>query len=177
MKGWAVGLFLFVFLGLALMSINALSSNSKPFVIWEVDEVRVPVHHYDLIEVETPIFYPEYVEVEKEIIIPLEDWNSLDEVKAFLEQDDSDRHLYLISGEPFSGQCENKAFTLEDRAEAIGKRLETETLTRTEYIIYYGNDGGLNAWDRHMLCKALIDNDVWFVEPENDEIWLAFYLD
>lgn len=61
-------------------------------------------------------------------------------------------------------------------AEAIGKRLETESLTRTEAIMYFDMGHDLKAWDRHDICKARIGNEIWFIEPSTDLVFLAYYI-
>jgi len=116
----------------------------------------------------------------KEVTIPLEDWASLDELKEFLKEDNTDRHTILIAnekGEVFlDGRCRVKAEQLRDNAFAIGKRLETESLTRTEAIMYFDIGQKLSPWDRHEVCKALIGNEIWFVEPSSDQIFMAYYI-
>lgn len=116
----------------------------------------------------------------REIVVPLEDWNSLDELKAFLKEDDTDSHLYIIATEDgtvsFEGVCRNQAEHLREMAEAIGKRLETESLTRTEAIMYFDIGQELKPWGRHDICKARIGNEMWFVEPGTDKIFLAYYI-
>jgi len=110
----------------------------------------------------------------------LHDWNSVEELKTFLEQDDTDRHINLIAGADgiirFDGQCEDRAFQLRDRAEAIGKRLETEILDRNEYYKWYRVWIPTNTY--HVINKGVIgDNEWWYVEPSTDKIWLGVYLD
>jgi hypothetical protein len=150
--------------------------------------------YYVYVEVNKP---PEIVEVEvtvvkeviKEVIVeklvevykPLSDWDSLAELEAFLSQDTTDSHIYLIADEngvvKLTGNCEEVAFQLQGRAYEIGKRLDTEILTYAEYIKYCGTDGGMRINDGHYINKAVVGNEVWFVEPQSDKVWLAYYLD
>ena len=111
------------------------------------------------------------------------DWESTEELKAWLEYDDAP--LILIADENgvvnFNGQCEDIAFQARDRAYDAGKRLDTEILTRQECITYQkylpGNVYQLGVNDGHYLNKAVIGNEVWFVQADTDKIWLAWYLD
>ena len=109
----------------------------------------------------------------------LQDWNSLEELEFFLSVDDTDSHLYLIANADgivyFNNQCEDRAFNLRDRAEVVGKRLETEILDRHEYHKWYGV--WLKPNHYHVINKALIGNEWHYVDPETDEHWLALYLD
>jgi hypothetical protein len=122
-------------------------------------------------------------EVEKIIYRPLEDWQSVDELKAWLESDDAPLILRVDENGVinFNGQCEDVAFRARDRAYDIGKRLDTEILTRQECIKYKqylpGDVYSLGANDGHYLNKAVIGNEVWFVQVDTDTIWLAYYLD
>lgn len=106
----------------------------------------------------------------------------MEELQAFLDNDDTNEVLRLVC-RPGTGlvelnnQCEDRAFNLRARASEIGKRLETESLTRTEYIKYYGDNGGLGVNDGHIINKAIIGNEIWFVEPSTDRVWLVYYLD
>jgi len=117
--------------------------------------------------------------------VQLTDWESVEELEGFLENDDTDSVIRLVAGADgnvnFNGQCEDRAFQLRGSAESICKRLETEILNKTECIkyqqYYKGNPYNLPAGGGHMICKAIIGNDVYFVEPSNDAIWLAYYLD
>lgn len=157
-------------------------THQKPQVITEyvevIDEVRVP--NYIIVSEPEYIGYPVYVEIEKEVPQESEDWDSIEELKAFLEADDTDSHSYYTANEQgvisFVGICRVKAEQLRDNAEAIGKRLETESLTRTEAIAYFDIGQKLKPWDRHDVCKARIGNEMWFVEPSTDELFLAYYI-
>lgn len=102
-------------------------------------------------------------------------WDSVEELKIFLEADDTDKCRW---GE---GQCEDVAFQLRDRAYEIGKRLETEIIDRYEFVEYQqylsGDVSNLGENDGHYICKAIIENSIYFVEPSNDKVWLAYDLD
>lgn len=104
----------------------------------------------------------------------LKDWESLFELKVFLELH-SDAPLVLASGESFTGQCENFAFQLRDRAEAWGRRLEVEILTPYEmYEYYHKREAGY-----HAINKAVIGNEWWYVDVSEAEykLWHPLNLD
>lgn len=109
-----------------------------------------------------------------------EDWESLDELAAFLDMDNTDSFHILRPGPDgrlyFNGQCEDLAFQLRDRAYEIGKRLETEILTYQECLELYPGKY-LRAGNLHMLCKAVVGNRVYLVEPETDKYWEYCWLD
>jgi len=119
------------------------------------------------------------VEVEKEVTVKPTDWVSLIELENFLDDDDTDSHIFLKADAngiiKFSGTCEEYAFQLRDRAFDAGKRLETEDLTPAEYKRWYGKTIDKNSL--HCICKAIIGNEVWYIEPADDRHWIGAYLD
>ena len=102
----------------------------------------------------------------------LQDWDSVLELQCFLELDDAP--LVLKSGESFSGQCENYAFQLRDRAREWGRLLDVEILTPREFKKYYGKRGGY-----HAINKAIIGNEWWYVDVSGKELklWHPLNLD
>ncbi len=115
------------------------------------------------------------VEVEKKVLVDTQDWESLTELEEFLAEDNTDTVLVFKGSVVFNSSCEERAFQLRGGAFDIGKRLETEDLTPPEYKIWYDDTIANNK--RHAICKAIIGNEVWYIEPADDRHWLAGYLD
>lgn len=111
------------------------------------------------------------------------DWLSINELRAWLEYDTAPIILRANKSGVvyFSGQCEDVAFQARDRAYDMGKRLDTEILTMQECYRYRqyvsGDISKLGYNGGHYINKAVIGNEVWFVEVITDKIWLAYYLD
>lgn len=138
--------------------------------------------------VEIPVYKTIVEEVIKEIVVveevyrSLSDWLSIEELDDFLRTDNINDIRILVANQDgiinLNGQCEDFAFQLRERAESIGKRLDTEILNIYDYQRWYGNrPNNITAYDGHYICKAVIGNEVWFVEPSDDSRWLAYYLD
>ena len=117
---------------------------------------------------------------------PPEPWESVEELEAFLEQDDTNKHIYLRANSEgvvsFVGQCEEFALQLIDRAFAIGKTLHFVPLHRSEYIKWW------IKWESpskrtpryneyHAVAGAIIGNDFWYIEPDTDVHFKALELD
>jgi hypothetical protein len=146
------------------------------------------------VEVPSPPIVQEKVRIEKvEVTTPvsiydpvytsLEDWQSVEELRAFLDADDTESNVTIISqtgGQiSFTGQCEDFALQLRARAAAIGKNLEIIAINSTElnkWKSYFGNKS-LSNGDYHALNMAIIGNEIWYVEPQQDICWHAMYLD
>lgn len=111
--------------------------------------------------------------------IHLEDFENVTELKAFLLEDNTDSMVYLKAGVngvvKLNSQCEDRAFQLRDAAAEKGKRIETEALGRNEYWKWYGKYLGVNEF--HMINKAFIGNEVYYIEPSNDKVWVGLRLD
>ena len=158
-----------------------LSVSTKESPEIKIIYIEVPV---EVIK-EVPIYVTQNVTVEKIVYAPLSDFESVEALKAFLVVDDTNSHIFLKANKDgvvnLVGVCEEFAFQLRERAELIGKRLDTEILTKQECFKYEGyiesGASRLDVNDGHYICKAVIENEVWFIEPQNDRIWLAYYLD
>lgn len=116
------------------------------------------------------------------------DWESVDELQEFLNSEQNNQVVKLKADEngqiSFWGQCEDLSFNLRDNAMKIGKRIETEILFRSECIKYqkflgigYENAHLMNTNDSHMICKAFIGNEIWYIEPLSLRILHIGYLD
>lgn len=119
---------------------------------------------------------PKIVEVEKIIIRDTNDWVSVAELEAFLLNDDTDNHTSFVGSIIFEGSCEDRAFALRRRAFEIGRRLETEYLTPAEVLRWYSDN--ITDATPHYISKAQIgSNEIWYIEPSDDRIWIGVYLD
>ena len=144
----------------------------KPQAEVEVVVITKTLTEYVTERVDHYVSYPVRVPVEviKEVVVfrELTDWDSIEELVTFLEQDDTDQRIVLKAGDDgiikFNGQCEDYALQLRNRAMAQGKYLS---------IIVIEVEG--NRY--HALCMARIGNEFWYIEPQTDECWLFCYLD
>jgi hypothetical protein len=160
--------------------------SEKPAVVTEY--INVPQYVEKIVTKITTIekIVTQNVTVEVEVPIVLSDWNSIEELKTFLANDTSDSHVYLTVDNgvaSFNGICEHRAFKLRDNALEIGKRLDTEILTKEECFKYQECLGfstqTLNELpdnNGHYIVKAIVGNEIWFIEPSNDNVWLCYYV-
>ena len=142
-------------------------------------EVEKLVKVVETIEVEKIVSVERIVEVPVEVNKKLRDWESIEELTEFLENDDTDTYFFLKADSDgkiaFNGQCEDLALQLRDRAMSIGKYLSVQVLSPQEYEKWYGVTVGPDVY--HAICMARIGNEFWYIEPDNDRHWLALYLD
>jgi len=106
-------------------------------------------------------------------------FESTDELDAFLEESDVDSVIYIniTAGQDRNTyDCDDYAITLRDAALSKGFHMNIQAVWNYrrpdtgELIITGGNEG-------HALNSTIIGNEVYFIEPQTDEYWLAAYLD
>lgn len=110
----------------------------------------------------------------------LRDFQSLDDLKAWLAQDDTNEWIILKPQGPdgeivFNDQCEDFALQLQRRAEKAGYRLSFYPMDREEYFQMFGV--WLPVGKTHAMNLAIIGNEIYLIEPQTDEVWLYGYLD
>ena len=109
--------------------------------------------------------------------IETEDWESVEELRTFLVEDDTDSRIHIKLGESgvvfLNSVCEYRAMQLRNRAEKIGKNIEVLPISPDEYEKWYGEE----VEHYHMIGGAIVGNEYWYIEPSTDEIWIGVYLD
>ncbi len=140
-----------------------LSLNFEPQVEYvEVLEIRT-VDQY-ITEIKEVI-------VEKEVIIEktteLREFASLKELEEWLANDTTNALHLIFGGEeglninPEFEDCDDYAYALQKAAEKDGLRTSVQIDTRRQ----------------HALNSVFIGNNVYFIEPQTDEIWFEAYRD
>jgi hypothetical protein len=131
------------------------------------------------------ITHTEYTIIERIEYVQLKPFVSVDELDKFLSSDNTNLGLESKQAKNiqadssgtvnFGGDCEDYAAQLQRRAAAIGKLLDTETLTPPEYYLYYHKSIPEN--EKHRINKADIGNFSYYIEPQTDRYWIAEILD
>lgn len=135
--------------------------------------VEVPVEVVKEVEVEVIT----EVEVVKEVPVKLRHFESVQELKDWLQQ--VDRRIRLRADSEgiihLQGVCEHVAMHLQDRAIEDGYKMSVEMLSRDEHHKWYGE--WLEEDQLHAVNSAIIGNEVWFIDFSSDKVWLGAYLD
>lgn len=106
-------------------------------------------------------------------------FESTDELEGFLEESDVDHHMYvnITVGQDWSTyDCDDYAIALRNAALSKGFHMNIQAVWNYrrpdtgELITTGGNEG-------HALNSTIIGNEVYFIEPQTDDYWLAAYLD
>ena len=123
-------------------------------------------------------------EVIKEVPRELRAFESLDELKGWLETDETDKyHVMRLVIEPgMSGTfnigdcCEDYAVRLQESALDDGYTMSVSIIWWNEYNALF-TQKQCHHGEKHALNLTIIGNRVWYIEPQNDEIQFAGYLD
>ena len=88
------------------------------------------------------------------------EFKSVDELKAWLAQDDTESTLYIFGAACLSNyDCDDYAVALERNALLDG------------YAV------SLQIENDHVLNSTVIGNEIYFIEPQSDEVWFWGYRD
>lgn len=101
--------------------------------------------------------------------VELREFTSLDELKAWLAEDDTDRWIYLVVGEDgvarrdINYDCDDYALQLQRRAAMSGFMISVTIIEE--------------QGRPHMINLACIGNDIYYIEPQTDEVWCHYHRD
>ena len=108
-------------------------------------------------------------EVEVLADIELREFTSIRELEDWLAEDDTDQYIHLVTGENGVAEqsdkydCDDYAFQLQRRAVKNGFLIS---------VIIIEEQGA-----PHMINLAGINNDIYYIEPQTDEVWFYCYRD
>jgi len=101
--------------------------------------------------------------------IELREFTSLEELRAWLAEDDTDEYVYLWAGK--DGVCRlSDKYDCDDYALQLQRRAaKSGFLISTTIIEEQGKP--------HMINLACISNDIYYIEPQTDKVWFHCHKD
>ena len=112
-------------------------------------------------------------EVIKEVIVekPIEprEFTSLEGLEAWLAEDDTDECVYLWAGvdgvlrQSDKYDCDDYALQLQRRAAKSGFLMSVTIIEKQS--------------KPHMINMAIISNDIYYIEPQTDQVWFHSHKD
>jgi len=109
------------------------------------------------------ILEKEKEDLEKQIPLEVRDFNSIEELKQFLEKDKTNENKFSIP----DFDCEEFALMLIKNAAEDGCMLYTQ--------LSYNNM--TNSWHASNFAMIWKINKIYFIEPQTDKIWMGPYID
>jgi hypothetical protein len=128
-------------------------------------EVRETVVEKRVVE-KVPVI--EYVEVEKEVPVQLKQFESEEEFIEWLRIDQTDELPYIKD----LFECENFALTLMHHSLKSGHYMSFQVIKD-----YTRPDTEEFIPGPHAINNTIIGNDVYFIDPQTDEFWVAYVLE
>ena len=110
----------------------------------------------------------QYVEVEKEVPAKLKQFESEEELIEWLHIDKTDESPYIRN----LFECENFARTLMRHTLENGHLMSFQVLKN-----YTRPDTKEFIEGPHAINSTIIGNDVYFIDPQTDEFWVAYVLE
>ena len=141
-------------------------------IVTEYKTEYVPHIITQVLEVERVVM--EEVEVEKIVEVPIElrEFESVEELRAWLAIDDTNTVLRFVGSINLDRyDCEDFAFQLIKNARQDGYDVYFQFIKT-----YTRPDTGEYIYD-HALNSTIIGNDIYLIEPQTDEFWRAAYMD
>ena len=112
-------------------------------------------------------------EVIKEVIverpIELREFTSVEELKTWLAEDDTDQYVHLVAGK--DGICQpSDKYDCDDYALQSQREAAKSGFLISATIV---NESGRP----HMINLACIGNNIYYIEPQTDQVWFHCYKD
>ena len=147
--------------------------NAEPKVVIETIQLPAPEPEIIVNEIVKEVRVEVPVIKEVEVYQPLKHFESLESLITWLSFDDTNTHITLTvhsdGNLDFNTACEQFALQLQERALEQG------------YIINLQGIGtftdGVLIGRGHMVNSTIIGNDVYFIEPQTDEVWVGARLE
>ena len=134
----------------------------------QIDHMESPgnIHHADREAVRE-------IEVIKEAAvdkpIELREFTSLEELERWLAEDDTDEYIHLVAGE--DGVCrQSDKYDCDDYAFQLQRRAANSGFLMSVTIIE-------KQGEPHMINLTCIGNDIYYIEPQSDEVWFYCHKD
>jgi len=123
-------------------------------------EYRDIIHYVDRVVIK---------EVVVEKPVELREFTSLEELKTWLAEDDTDRYIHLFAGEDSvcrqsdKYDCDDYAYQLQRRAAKSGFLMSVTIIEK--------------QGKPHMINLTCIGNDIYYIEPQEDKVWFYCHKD
>jgi hypothetical protein len=122
--------------------------------------------------VDKPVAVVEYVKQVKEVPVELSNFTSLGELKQWL----SSLATFHLQSSDTELDCDDYALQMQNRALADGYIVSLQIINNSEYNALFTNQLPTSQ-ALHAINSVVIGNDIYFVEPQTNEVVLAAHLD
>ena len=126
--------------------------------------------------VDRPVTVVKYIERVERVPVALRNFNDIEELKRWLVEVDKNTATIYFQQPDAKVDCDDYALALQHKALADGYMMSFEVIGRSEYNALF-KAKSLLSQSIHAINLAIIGNDVYYIEPQTDEVVLATHLD
>ncbi len=126
--------------------------------------------------IDRPVTVVKNVEYVQKIPVELRDFNDLEELKQWLVAVEMNTSTVYFQSADAAIDCDDYALDLQRKALADGYIMSFEVIARSEYNPLFKSDLPPGQ-SLHAVNLAIIGNNVYYIEPQTDEIVFAVRLD
>ena len=125
--------------------------------------------------VEKPVTVVEYIERVKSVPVELRDFSELNELKQWLE-DKKNVTTVRFQSPNVTVDCDDYALEMQHKALADGYIMSFEIIGESEYNALFKTPLPPSQ-SLHAINLVIIGNDVYYIEPQTDEVVFVVQLD
>jgi len=125
--------------------------------------------------VEKPVTEVKYVERVESVPVELRNFSNLEELEQWLENNKNVTTVRFQSPDTIV-DCDDYALELQYKALADGFIMSFEIIGESEYNALF-NTSLPTSQSLHAINLAIIDNSVYYIEPQTDEVAFVAHLD
>ncbi len=133
--------------------------------------LEVPTVQY----VEKPVPVTQYIERVQQVAIELRNFNDIEELTQWLK-DRKNVTTVIFQSSNTIVDCDDYALELQHKALADGYIMSFEVIGESEYNALFKTPLPTSQ-SLHAINLAIIDNSVYYIEPQTDEVVLVAQLD
>ena len=146
-----------------------LDTSFKPTVETQLVETHTVQY------VDRPVTVVEYIERIKKVPVELRDFNDLEELKQWLENNKNVTAVRFQSPN-VTLDCDDYALEMQQEALADGYIMSFEIIGESEYNVLFKTPLPPSQ-SLHAINLVIIGNDAYYIEPQTDEVVFVAQLD
>ena len=163
---------LFFSMGICISPVASEQQTAR--VVEPTVECRL-VERHTVQYVEKPVTVTEYVEQIKRVPVELRNFSDLEELKQWLK-DRGNVTTVRFQSPGVTIDCDDYALDMQHKALADGYIMSFEVIGGSEYNALF-NTSLPTSQTLHAINLAIINNSVYYVEPQTGEVAFAVHLD
>jgi len=156
-------------------SVGQATSEPQNTLIPETNVGNQPVVRTLVEYVDKPVPVVEYVERIRTVPVELRNFNDLEELKQWLNDEMKVTTVRFQSPDD-EIDCDDYALAMQTRALSDGYIVSFEVIGRSEYNMLF-NTQLPQSQSLHAINSVIIGNKVYFIEPQTGELAFAVHLD